>query len=95
MAVVYNSMKVFRKRNLTKGIFLTELSLIISIYLPSSYFFSGQPTFCNIFLNQKILFSGNNLNIASWTWSVWWGDGFLRIFTLAFLPFLAPAGSIF
>ena len=31
--------------------------------------------------------------LAIWTWSVWWRKRFLRIFTIAFLLFLATSGS--
>ncbi len=35
-----------------------------------------------------------NAGMFIWNWSVWWRDVFLRIFTLAFLLFLAPAEAL-
>ncbi len=42
-----------------------------------------------IFLLNMLVFYGKSFP----TWSVWWRDGFLSIFALAFLLFLAPAGG--
>ena len=60
-----------------------------------------QISFCEISLIATCLFVTLILAAERWicwkfrSWSVWWRDEFLRIFTLAFLLFLAPVGPIF
>ena len=51
----------------------------------------GQPYIFNT--SHKNPHSSTEIGKNKWTWSVWWRDGFFRIFTQAFLLFLAPVGN--